>query len=177
MRRSTTPENQTDNPREDTGSHETPTNQPRGTRSSIREPPVVRVLSPERFTSDADDRVELVEPGLPENLPEYLADPLSRQDRDTLEQVADYALDMVAYLDAKQQQPVPADEIDRDVDEVVETTTGTLVSGKWDCGPGCGGCPHGPYTIRVFYDEQGKRTSEYVGKGTASEYGNAEDYA
>jgi len=157
--------------------HSTDTREARGTQSSPDGPPVVRVLEPERFTTDDGDRLELAEPQLPNDFPDYLADPLSRQDRDTLEQVADYAREMVAYIDAKQRRPVPSDEIERDADEVVETSAGTLVSGKWDCGPGCGGCPHGPYTIRVYYNEQGKRTSEYVGKGSASQYGEAEDYA
>ncbi|MFQ3293050.1 MAG: hypothetical protein ACI8VE_000104 [Natrialbaceae archaeon] len=44
------------------------------------------------------------------------------------------------------------------------TRYGHLQIRKIPCGPGCNGCPHGPYRYTVYRDLRGKVTSKYAGK-------------
>jgi hypothetical protein len=44
------------------------------------------------------------------------------------------------------------------------TRYGHLQKRKLPCGPGCDGCPHGPYRYTVYRDLRGKVTSRYAGK-------------
>jgi hypothetical protein len=44
------------------------------------------------------------------------------------------------------------------------TQFGHIQIRKIPCGPGCDGCPHGPYRYCVYRDSRGKVTSKYAGK-------------
>lgn len=140
-------------------------------------PPSVRVLDPDRFTSDYTLRLE--EPQPPEELPEYVVDPIDRQELEALERVREYVTERLAYLAWKDRQPIGslADAITADRDEVVtgervDTDRGTYFT-KWvPCGSECSGCPHGPYTW-LYYRDNGEIHEEYIGRGRAREYAGA----
>jgi hypothetical protein len=104
-----------------------------------------------------------------------VVEPLSRQWKSALEAVVDYAQARLAYLRELDARPPGGDELDGpgQSGETVETRTYTYQTRHIPCGPGCGGCPHGPYTYR-FYRENGDVKSEYVGTGRASEYAGAD---
>lgn len=154
-----------------------------------------RVLSPERFVIEAGgeapeerqdlrDRqhareTEMEEPDPPDRLPAYVVDPLDRQDQHALRSLQRYIAKRLDYLDWKARRPVTRAEVldetdsNRDaetVSAVIETEGGTLQTKYIPCGPGCGGCPHGPYTYLYYRDYRGNLTSKYVGTGPAESY-------
>lgn len=136
-------------------------------------PVAVRVLSIERFTPDVL-QPDPVEPDPPEDLPEYLVDPLSRQDRDALERVREWIDERVVYLDRRAAQAVEPEDIPtgegEELGDTITTRTFTYQTKHIPCGPGCGGCPHGPYTYAYYRTDDGSVTSKYVGKGYAEDF-------
>jgi len=104
-------------------------------------------------------------PTAPETLPKYLADGLTKQDVDTLEDVKQYADALIEH----QQRPVTVDELPDGAEPVndQEGGAGTIVKERVKCGADCTcneGQGHGPYKYRYFRDESGNLTSEYIGK-------------
>lgn len=163
----------------------------RETQTRDTSPPAVRVLDRDRFTPEVESGLprevgsttsntkapigERDEPSPPDELAQYIVDGIDRQGRDGLEAVLEYAGEKLDYLDWKAKQPVTAEEVLEDADseeigDVVETVGGTLQTKHIPCGPGCGGCPHGPYVYLYYRDENGQKTSRYVGKGEVGDY-------
>jgi len=103
-------------------------------------------------------------PAAPESLPNYLADGLPKQDTATLEDVRDYVDELLEH----RRRPVDVDELPDNAEPVGEDSggKGTIVKERVKCGADCtcnDGRGHGPYKYRYFR-EDGKLTSEYVGK-------------
>ena len=99
-----------------------------------------------------------------DSLPKYLADGLPKQDTETLEDVRAYVDELIKY----RSRPVDKTDLPDDVEPVDEDDDGkrTLVKERVKCGADCtcNDCRgHGPYLYR-YYREDGKLTSEYVGK-------------
>lgn len=106
-------------------------------------------------------------PEPPDEVPQYIADGLGRQDADDLEHVIEYARDLLAY-----RRSAPSKEEVMDTDgEVIDTEQKdnyTEVIKKVECGKDCSGCPHGPYVYRVRYAPGGLKW-EY--RGPLHEFG------
>lgn len=100
----------------------------------------------------------------PDSLPNYLADGLPKQDRETLR-------DARAYVDTlleERDRSIEAEELPDDSTVVAEDPEGggTIVTERVKCGADCtcnDGEGHGPYRYR-YYREGGTLKSEYVGK-------------
>lgn len=96
------------------------------------------------------------EPTAPSGLPNYVVEPLERQDRETLERVREYVDERIAYLEARAKQEPDDDELADSGEELVdveESDGGTRVIKEIPCGKdSCGSCPHGPYEYRVRRD-------------------------
>lgn len=106
----------------------------------------------------------MANPTPPDSLPKYLADGLPKQDTETLEDVHAYVAELLEYrrrpID-EAELPDGAQPVDKDPNE-----KGTIVKERVKCGADCtcnDGNGHGPYFYR-YYREDGKLTSEYVGK-------------
>ncbi len=110
--------------------------------------------------------MEQSKPEPPSDLPAYVAEPLHRQGRDTLEVVRDYVDELLAYYRAREAADIENDELAADDEQLVDVETeqsGTIVVKKVPCGKDCGGCPHGPYKYRV--QRHGDSLDwEYLGK-------------
>ncbi len=105
------------------------------------------------------------QPAAPGSLPKYLAEGLPKQDNETLEDVIAYAEQLIE----QRQQPVDLDDLDDDVEDVEEQTeSGTIVTKMVTCGDETCHCydgeKHGPYRYRVYRDDRGKVTADYLGK-------------
>jgi hypothetical protein len=103
-------------------------------------------------------------PAPPESLPKYLAEGLPKQDTETLADVREFVDELLEY----RRRPVGEAELPDDVEPVGtdDDGQGTLVKERVKCGADCtcnGGRGHGPYLYR-YYREDGRLTSEYVGK-------------
>jgi hypothetical protein len=103
-------------------------------------------------------------PQPPDSLPKYIAEGLPKQDTETLEDVRVYVTELLEY----RSQPVDEEDLPDDAEPVDEgdEAKGTLVKERVKCGADCtcnDGRGHGPYLYR-YYREDGKLTSEYVGK-------------
>lgn len=154
-------------------------------------PAATRVLAPGRFVieTDADPpterqrerdtrsagSAEREDPEPPDGLPEYLTDPVSRQDLDALRELQTWVENRIEYLDWESVKPLRAERVlaftdAEDIGDVIESAGGWLYTKHLPCGPGCDGCPHGPYTYRYYRGRDGSLTSEYVGAGPAEEY-------
>jgi hypothetical protein len=131
--------------------------------------------SGERPGFDGTD-VVMEEPASPESLPAYLVDPLRRQDSSTLDEVIDFAEQLIKY---NNQEPhseeelnseINLDETNIDLDEtdidIDENSKGSIQVQKKKCGDESCRCAdgdrHGPYAYR-YYREGGEVTSEYLG--------------
>jgi hypothetical protein len=108
------------------------------------------------------------QPTAPDSLPNYLADGLPKQDRETLEDAHDFIDDLIEY----QHRPIDPDELpDRGepVADESDDTTGTIVVENVTCGDENCSCmtengeKHGPYRYR-YYRDGGTLKSEYLGK-------------
>ena len=104
------------------------------------------------------------QPPPPDSLPNYLAEGLPKQDRETLLDARDYIDDLLALLEAPVEPAVLPDEA-----TVVDESPGnggTIVEERVKCGSECT-CNdrngHGPYRYRYLWDGE-KLRSEYLGK-------------
>jgi len=101
-------------------------------------------------------------PQPPEEVPDYVVEPLQRQDIESLRKVQSYLEDLV---EVREQEPDLEEEIDES-EEIVEKEESdgyTRVIKKVPCGKNCSGCPHGPYEYHVTWN--GKSLDwEYKGK-------------
>lgn len=107
------------------------------------------------------------QPVAPDSLPKYLAEGLPKQDIGTLRDVIAFAEELIEF----QQRPVYPEELDDDVEKIEESDDGekgTIVHKKLTCGDESCHCydgeKHGPYKYRVYRDESGKVTADYLGK-------------
>jgi hypothetical protein len=102
------------------------------------------------------------EPDPPEGVPDYVTEPIQRQDLESLNRIRNY-LDRL--IDARERGPDVEEELEEG-EKLVEKEEGdgyTRVVKKVKCGKNCSGCPHGPYEYHVTWD--GKKTNwEYIGK-------------
>jgi len=108
------------------------------------------------------DATEPPEP--PGEIPQYVADGVRRQDKETLRLIQEYAQNLINWLETPVDVEEAVDE-DEELVDVQETSRGgALVEKEIPCGKNCGGCPHGPYLYRV-YREGDKVKTEYLGPG------------
>ena len=107
------------------------------------------------------------EPDRPD-LPDYVVDPVKRQDVEELEELRDYVLALIEY-----KQYVDFDEVETDLPQKAQTKLKqskgpTYLLEMVKCGDNaCGGCPHGPY-IYGYQRKDGEIKSWYVGKPKAN---------
>lgn len=102
----------------------------------------------------------------PDSLPQYLVDPLDRQDDETLRDAREYIDALLEY----RAQEIDEEALPDDAEPVDDTNgeKGTVVKERVTCGDeSCrcmsGGEKHGPYLYR-YYREGGTMKSEYIGK-------------
>lgn len=107
----------------------------------------------------------LREPEPPEELPNYLTDPVERQDVESLEDLQEWIEALIVYKrDVLEEEIEDDDEIPEEAKEGLKEGGPTLVDEMVECGKeNCNSCPHGPYTYK-YYRKNGKIVSEYVGK-------------
>lgn len=133
-------------------------------------------------------------PAPPEGLAKRVWEPLQAQTVYDLERVIDYCEALIEYkerpvspseaagqgevADEKPPQDLPQEKRRAAKEELEEATTdelkdlskeeltrfGHVQIRKIPCGPGCEGCPHGPYRYIIYRDSRGKVTSKYAGK-------------
>lgn len=90
-------------------------------------------------------------PHPPEQIPNYLADGLDRQDEETLAAIEACTRGRREYLDALADD-LNEDELADEDEDLVDTknsSKGTVVIKKSPCRKDCGGYPHGPYRYIV----------------------------
>jgi hypothetical protein len=117
-------------------------------------------------------------PAPPDSLPNYVTDAVERQGPERLHDLAAWAVELADAKEAAAERDLEdtsdvedgekLDSEKRDADEVeeVDAPSGTTVYVHRiavDCGPGCDGCPHGPYRYAKWRDGDTVRT-EYLGK-------------
>lgn len=101
----------------------------------------------------------------PESIPKYVRERVERQDSGTLRDIAQWAGELAEW----KEREVEVDEIEGDLeaderlDDVIDESSGTIVTKKVPCGKDCGGCPHGPYRYRVTRNGD-SLDWEYLGK-------------
>lgn len=105
-------------------------------------------------------------PRPPDTLPQYVIEGVERQGSQTLEDLAEWAIEL-----AEHKRRPPVEEIkeelpdDASVEGYDEETGGWVYTKMIPCGKDrCTSCPHGPYIYKYYYDDSGSLTSEYVGK-------------
>ena len=106
-------------------------------------------------------------PTPPESLPNYLADGIPKQDDSTLQDIRDYADELLEY----RQQAVEPDALPETAEPVDASGggKGTVVKERVTCGDDSCHCAkpdgdlHGPYLYRYHYSD-GQLKSEYIGK-------------
>lgn len=133
-------------------------------------------------------------PAPPEGLAKRVWEPLQAQTVPDLERVIDYCEELIEHkerpvapsetagagevAEEKPPQDLPREkrraakeELEQmGTDELKElsedelTRYGHVQIRKLPCGPGCNGCPHGPYVYILYRDSRGKVTSKYAGK-------------
>lgn len=116
-------------------------------------------------TSDTPEPT--TEPIAPESLPKYLAEGLPKQDIGTLEDVIEYAEELIEYKD----RALDLSELPENAEIVEQNDWSIITTEKVKCGDDSCWCSdaypddgHGPYRYRYFRDESGDQTSEYLGK-------------
>lgn len=104
-----------------------------------------------------------VEP--PEELPNYLADGIPKQDVSTLKATREYIDELVAA----REQPVDVDELPDRAEPVEQSSEGYVVEELVSCGKDTCRCAsgadedlHGPYEYRYYRDEKGELRKEYA---------------
>ena len=133
-------------------------------------------------------------PTPPEGLAKRVWEPLQAQTVYDLERVIDYCEELIQHKErpvspseaagegevadkkppqnlSREEQRAAKEELEEmSTDEMKElsedelTRYGHVQIRKLPCGPGCDGCPHGPYRYIVYRDSRGKVTSKYAGK-------------
>ncbi len=103
-------------------------------------------------------------PPAPESLPNYLVEPLARQDIASLRDVIAYSEALIEHYEREEE----ADELAEDelVENVEENGGGSIVTKRQKCAADCTcneGRGHGPYSWRVTSDGKGGRKWEYLG--------------
>lgn len=138
--------------------------------------------------TDSDDA-----PSPPEEMPKYLWEPLQKQSIAGLESAIEYAEELIAYKqrpvsgvepdEGEMVAEIPAQDLDREQrreakEDFLEMSPedrkglsddalaryGAVQIRNVPCGPGCDGCPHGPYRYVVLRDLSGDVTTKYAGK-------------
>lgn len=104
-------------------------------------------------------------PSPPPSLPKYLYEGMQKQDSDTLEDVKQYADELIEYNEAALEEDDLADGDERVRGSKQGPDGWTWVSKEIPCGKkddGCQSCPHGPYIYRV--KRKGEKLKwDYVG--------------
>lgn len=99
----------------------------------------------------------------PEEIPDYVADGIGRQDPRTLRAISGYASRLATKRERESlselEQTISGDE---SIVDIARDDEGTVVEKLVPCGDDCEGCPHGPYRYRVFRDD-GELRTEYLG--------------
>lgn len=127
----------------------------------------------------------------PPDVPAYVLDPLQSQSRtvDELEAIAEYCQQLAEYkqrpvesdtASSATQSATSVDDVDEaledldlesmDAAEVEQATGGSVQIYFTNCGPGCNGCPHGPYARLAWRDGSGTVRNKHL-KGGAKSYG------
>ena len=149
---------------------------------------------PDSDVSAPADADEEGTPAPPAGLAKRVWEPLQAQTVYDLERVIDYCEELIKYKERpvspgetddegkvtgeKPPQDLPHEERRAAKEEFEElskderknlsdeelTRFGHVQIRKIPCGPGCDGCPHGPYRYCVYRDSRGKVTSKYAGK-------------
>lgn len=101
-------------------------------------------------------------PNSPDSLPKYLREGLVKQDVATLNDVIEYAQDLIEYNTEISDEEIPVDE-DEEITDIEDSNKGTIIEKKVPCGKDCSGCPHGPYQYLV-YRQGGDIVWDYKGK-------------
>ena len=93
-------------------------------------------------------------PPAPDGIPQYIIDGLLRQDKQSLEQIKQYAAEL-REVKKEREEPVPEEEIEAEsndnenIEDTYQAGDGTVVLKTLTCGKDCNGCPHGPYKYTV----------------------------
>jgi hypothetical protein len=142
--------------------------------------------------TDGGEDEELPPPS--EGMPKYLWEPLQKQTIGGLESAIEYAEELLEYkqrpvamsstsdsgktvaektakdLSREQQREAKEEFLEMSSDERKALSDDQLARyghvqiRKVPCGPGCDGCPHGPYRFVVLRDTKGEVTTKYAGK-------------
>lgn len=117
------------------------------------------------------------QPSAPSTLPAYVRDPVKRQSATRLRALAEWATQLADWKEqdaerALTEQPDPdggeitaehvVDGAELDHEEIPASATVYIYCYKVPCGPGCDGCPHGPYQWGKWRDDDTVRTT-YLG--------------
>jgi hypothetical protein len=108
----------------------------------------------------------------PPDVPDYVLSGLTSRSPRELEAIAEYCGQLAEHkrepdIDDENAEKVDSEDVDwgdKEPDDI-DTSKGVyLQKRRLDCGPGCDGCPHGPYLYAKYRKKDGSWTSEYVGK-------------
>lgn len=107
-------------------------------------------------------------PERPDNIPDYVADGIERQDVPILHDIVVFSEELIQFI---QQPPSEdTDDLTDEQEELLESVQGenwTQVQKMVDCGKQCSGCPHGPYLYLVRRESPTKLQWEYVGPASS----------
>lgn len=108
------------------------------------------------------------EPSAPDSLPQYLADGLPKQNRETLEDVRAFVDELLEHKEQLDEQPIQEDDLPGDAEILEDGPAGAIAIERRTCGDeSChcmnGGEKHGPYKYRAYW-EDGTVKKEYLGK-------------
>jgi hypothetical protein len=132
--------------------------------------------------TDSRDQAPNPAPYAPSSLPAYVRDPVERQSATRLRELADWADQLADWKerDAKRALTDPpnpdagemineetVDAADIDHEDIPSNASVNIYAYKVPCGPGCDGCPHGPYRWGKWRDGDTVRTI-YLGKPSLS---------
>jgi hypothetical protein len=146
------------------------------------------------MTIDDSDSTGDMPPEPPEDLANWVVEPLQAQNVGALDQIIAYCEELIEHKTRpvaedgddtegttveKKPQKDQSPEERREAQEEVEQLSkedmkelsdeelrryGTVEIRKISCGPGCDGCPHGDYRYVKYRDASGTVTSKYAGK-------------
>jgi hypothetical protein len=137
---------------------------------------------PPHSETDPRDQSHNPAPSAPSSLPAYVRNPIKRQSATRLRALADWATRLADWKDrdaerALDDPPDPdagemideetVDAGDIDHEDIPSDASVNVYAYKVPCGPGCDGCPHGPYRWGKWRDGDTVRTI-YLGKPSLS---------